>query len=85
VLSEADAKNIGIDTDSRDYTMAVSTANGEARSARITISEIRIGSIVRHDVNAPATRTMECSLLGMSFFRTLSRFEMRGDKLDLVD
>jgi aspartyl protease family protein len=65
--------------------MAVSTANGEARAARITIGEIRIGSIVRHDVTAAVTRTMEGSLLGMSFFRTLSRFEMSGDKLVLVD
>jgi aspartyl protease family protein len=84
-LSEGDAKAAGVDTTSLAYDMIVSTANGEATAARVTIDEIRIGSIVRHNVKAAVTRSMEGSLLGMSFFTTLSRFEMSGDKLVLVD
>ncbi|MBI1209841.1 MAG: TIGR02281 family clan AA aspartic protease [Alphaproteobacteria bacterium] len=84
-LSESDARAAGIDTNGLTYNMIVSTANGEASAARVTIDEIRIGSIVRRNVTTAVTRTMEGSLLGMSFFSTLSRFEMSRDKLVLVD
>jgi aspartyl protease family protein len=85
VLSESDAETAGIDTSNLTYDMFVDTANGQASAARVTIDELRIGSIVRRDVKAAVTRNMEGSLLGMSFFTTLSRFEMSGDKLVLVD
>ncbi len=85
VLSEADAKAAGIDTDSLAYNLMVSTANGEASAARITLDEIRIGSIVRRNVTAAVSRGLAGSLLGMSFFSTLSRFEMSRDELVLAD
>jgi aspartyl protease family protein len=85
VLSESDANTAGIDTSNLTYDMFVDTANGQANAARVTIDELRVGSIVRHGVRAAVTRNMEGSLLGMSFFTTLSRFEMSGDKLVLVD
>ena len=84
-LGEADAKAVGIDTGNLVYDMTVMTANGEARAARITIDEIRIGSIVRRNVKADVSRNMAGSLLGMSFFSTLSRFEMSRDQLVLAD
>jgi aspartyl protease family protein len=84
-LSEADARSAGINTEGLAYNRIVSTANGQVAAARVTIDELRIGSIVRRNVGADISRTMDGSLLGMSFFNTLSRFEMSGDKLVLVD
>ena len=85
VLSEADARAAGVDTDGLAYDLTVSTANGEASAARIKLDEIRIGSIVRRNVTAAVSRGLSGSLLGMSFFSTLSRFEMRRDELVLAD
>ena len=85
VLSEADARAAGIDTDELAFNLTVSTANGEASAARIKLDEVRIGSIVRHNVTAAVSRGLSGSLLGMSFFATLSRFEMSRDELVLAD
>jgi aspartyl protease family protein len=84
-LSEADARLAGIDTNALVYNLIVMTANGEASAAPVTIDEIRIGSIVRRGVRAHVTRNMAGSLLGMSFFSTLSRFQMSRDELVLAD
>ena len=85
VLSEADAQAAGIDTNGLAFDLTVSTANGEASAARIKLDELRIGSIVRHNVTAAVSRGLSGSLLGMSFFSTLSRFEMKHDELVLAD
>ncbi len=85
VLSADDARAAGIDPDGLTYDQMVMTANGETVAARTTISELRIGSIVRRDVRADVARNSGGSLLGMSFFSTLSRFEMSRDELVLAD
>lgn len=85
VLSEADAERAGIDTDQLDYTLVFSTANGQSTAAEVTIDELRIGSIVRRDVRAAVTRGLSGSLLGMSFFNTLSKFAFESDELVLKD
>jgi aspartyl protease family protein len=85
VLSEADAERAGLDLEQLDYTMVVSTANGQAMAASVTLDEIRVGSIVRHDVRAAVTRGLSGSLLGMSFFNTLSKFAIESDELVLKD
>lgn len=85
-LSESDARRAGIDVDSLNYTMIVSTANGETTAAPVTLREVRIGSIVRRDVRAAVSRGLTSgSLLGMSFFNTLSRFTIEADELVLKD
>ena len=85
VLSEADAERAGLDPEGLDYTMVVSTANGQAMAAPVTIDEVRVGSIVRNDVRAAVTRGLSGSLLGMSFFTTLSKFAIESDELVLKD
>ncbi|MBP6013285.1 MAG: TIGR02281 family clan AA aspartic protease [Alphaproteobacteria bacterium] len=84
-LSESDARRAGIDVDQLQYTMIVSTANGDAQAAPVTLREVRVGSIVRRDVKAAVSRGLSGSLLGMSFFNTLSRFTIEADELVLKD
>jgi aspartyl protease family protein len=84
-LSETDAESVGIDVDQLNYTRVVSTANGQALAAPITLDEVRIGSIVRHDVKAMVARGLEGSLLGMSFFNSLSKVAIENEELILRD
>lgn len=84
-LSESDARRAGIDVDQLQYTMTVFTANGDTQAAPVTLREVRVGSIVRHDVKASVSRGLSGSLLGMSFFNTLSRFTIEADELVLKD
>ena len=84
-LSITDAQSAGIDVDQLDFNRVISTANGRAAAANITLDEVRVGSIVRQDVKAMVTRGLASSLLGMSFFSTLSKVQMENDELILRD
>ncbi len=84
-LSITDAQNAGIDVDQLDFNRMISTANGQASAANITLDEVRVGSIVRQDVKAMVTRGLATSLLGMSFFSTLSKVQIENDELILRD
>ncbi len=84
-LSITDAQNAGIDVDQLDFNRMISTANGQAAAANITLDEVRVGSIVRQDVKAMVTRGLATSLLGMSFFSTLSKVQIENDELILRD
>ena len=85
VLSEADAQAAGIDTSGLAFNLTVSTANGEASAARIKLDELRVGSIVRHDVTAAGVARPVRLASRHEFLFTLSRFEMNHDELVLAD
>lgn len=87
VLSYADAERVGLDPASLPFTVPIMTANGTARAAQATASEIRIGEIVRTRVPVlvAAEGRLDRSLLGMNFIGTLSGFDMRGERLILRD
>lgn len=87
VLSEEDARAIGIDISTLSYDTPVSTANGITSAARIRLDNISIGDIRRSQVPAMVARkgAMRGSLLGMTFLSTLGAFEFRGDRLVLTD
>lgn len=85
VLGERDAESVGLDPDGLDYSHSVQTANGQAEAAMVVLDELRVGGIVRHDVRAIVTRGFPGSLLGMSFFNTLSQVSIEADELVLKD
>ena len=82
-LSYEDAERAGILLNDSDFTQSVSTANGIARVAPVTIDRISIGNITVRNVPAAVTERgrLKTSLLGMSFLRRLSRFDMRSGRL----
>jgi aspartyl protease family protein len=84
-LSAEDAERAGIDVDQLEFSRAASTANGVAAVAEVELDEVRAGSIVRRDVRGIVTRGLPCSLLGMSFFSSLSKVAMESDELVLRD
>jgi len=87
VLTIADAEAAGIDTAKLDYRIAVSTANGTGRAARVRLDRIEVGGIARDRVVAFVTEpgSLETSLLGMTFLETLSRYSVTQNALELVD
>ena len=87
VLTEDDARAAGIDVDSLRYTVPVSTANGTGKAAQVTLDEIDVGGIVRKRIRAfvAEREALEQSLLGMSFLRTLSRYAVSANSLELTD
>jgi aspartyl protease family protein len=86
VLSEADAQRIGIDLSRLSYDVSVRTANGTSSAAHTVLDEVQVGGISLRNVDALVAPpgALVTSLLGMSFIGSLTRFELRGDQLVLV-
>ncbi len=82
-----DAVRIGIDPAELRFTRTVLTANGRASAAPLRIPELRLGPIVRTDIEAVVLEEgrLDQSLLGMSFLSTLSSLQMQTDELRLRD
>jgi len=83
-LTKDDARRIGIDLTRLAYNVPYRTANGTSFGARIQLASIKVGDIVFDDVAASvADGDLGQSLLGMSFLRRLSSFEVRGEEMIL--
>jgi aspartyl protease family protein len=86
-LSYDDARTAGIYVRDGDFTHRVSTANGFARVAPITIDRISIGNITVRNVPGAVMEAgkLGTSLLGMSFLARLQRVDMRSGVLVLQE
>jgi aspartyl protease family protein len=86
-LTFEDAEKAGIFLRDIDYTQRVSTANGIARIAPVTLSRVSIGGITVHNVEAAVAEPgkLQISLLGMTFLSRLDRVDMRSGTLLLQD
>ena len=87
VLSYEDAMRLGIDPDNLTFSIDVSTANGRALAAPVTLREVAIGPITRGTVRGMVTEQgrLDQSLLGMSFLETVGSIEITRDELRLKD
>lgn len=84
VLSPADARRVGFNTNSLAFSERYQTANGVAIGAPVTLREFRVGSFSIYD--APATvmaRPIPVSLLGMSVLSRFTGHEVEGNRLVL--
>lgn len=83
VLSPADAARIGIDPAGLAYTGQAMTANGMVRTARVTLSDVRLGPFAEDRLAVWVNEAdMEGSLLGMDYLGRF-RIEMAGDRMVL--
>jgi len=84
-LTYEDAERIGARLSQKDFTVKMSTANGLVAGAPLRIDEIRIAEITVRDVEAVALPKgrLEVSLLGMSFLKRLSGFDIAQGRLNL--
>jgi aspartyl protease family protein len=82
-LTPADARAAGINPASLVFSGKVQTANGTARSAPVTLREVRIGQLSIYDVSAAVLEHLNVSLLGVSLLNRLQGYEMRDGKLTI--
>lgn len=79
------AGSLGIDVNTLDFSMPVTTANGRSTVAPIRLETVQIGSIRVNDVAAAVAHpgSLKSGLLGMSFLDHLSETSFQRDKLVL--
>lgn len=83
-LTRDDAKRLGIDVERLRFDVPYSTANGPSMGARVRLERVTIGDIALDNVaGSVVSGRLEQSLLGMSFLRRLTGFEIHGDVLIL--
>jgi aspartyl protease family protein len=83
VLSQADARRVGIDPDTLVYLGQAQTANGAVQTARVRLADVTLGPW--RDDSLPAWVTqgaLDGSLLGMEYLGKF-RIEIAGNKLVL--
>ncbi len=85
-LSYETAQALGLGQNLR-FSGRSTTANGVARVASTTIAAIRIGGITVKDVQAVVAEPgrMAQNLLGMSFIKQLSAFELKDNTLTMKE
>jgi aspartyl protease family protein len=85
VLSERDARRVGIDPATLTYSGIASTANGIVRTAPVTLDRMTLGGITDGPVQAVINGgAMEESLLGMSYLGLYDRIEISNDTMVLT-
>jgi aspartyl protease family protein len=83
-LTPGDAAAAGLGRSSLSFSASVSTANGVARAAPVTLREVRIGQLALPDVQAMVIENLGLSLLGQSFLKRLDGYEMRDGVLTIT-
>ncbi|MGO8952775.1 MAG: TIGR02281 family clan AA aspartic protease [Rhodomicrobium sp.] len=86
-LSYETAQKLGLAPQNMRFSGRSTTANGVARVASIEIDAIRVGDITVRGVQAVVAEPgrMTQNLLGMSFIKQLSGFELNGNTLTMKD
>jgi aspartyl protease family protein len=85
VLKFEDAQSLGVIYAGDPFDIPVQTANGVGHARRVKLSSVRVGSVQLDDVDAMVAEEgmLARNLLGMSFLRRLSRYEVRDNTLIL--
>ncbi|GLT09892.1 TIGR02281 family clan AA aspartic protease [Sulfitobacter sp. PR48] len=85
VLTQADARRAGVDPDSLKFHGTANTANGEVRTAFVTLDTVTLGAVTDTDVAAVVNAgEMRQSLLGMGYLQRWGRIEITGGELILT-
>ncbi len=81
VLRQSDAEKAGIDVRALAFDTPLKTANGTGYLAAVRLKSVRIGPLAIDDVEALVAKpgTLNENLLGQSFLRLLTSYEVAGD------
>jgi aspartyl protease family protein len=84
MLTEKDARRIGLDLSRLTFNRSYQTANGLVQGAPVTLGEVRIGPIVVRNVRGSVQKSdIGTSLLGMSVLEKLSGYAVANGTLTL--
>ncbi len=82
VLSQQDARRVGLAMDSLNYVLPTNTANGRVYGAGVVLDRVELGGFVDTDVRAMVNGgRMNDSLLGMTYLDRFRSFSVEGDRL----
>jgi aspartyl protease family protein len=83
VLTQQDAKAVGLPLEVLNYTVSIDTANGRTRAAQVTLDRLAVGGLEERSVEALIVQPgqLRTSLLGMSFLNRLQSWQVSGDRL----
>lgn len=83
-LTQEDARKVGISTYNLNYNLTYNTANGQVKAAKTNVSSLVVGPIKLSNVSVSVSQNNGgMSLLGMSFFSQLSKYEVKDGKLTM--
>ncbi len=75
-LTQTDAQRLGVLPAPADYTLQVTTANGQTRAAPVKLASVAVGGAEVQNVDALVIENgLQTSLLGMTYLGRLSQFE----------
>ena len=85
VLTQSDARAVGINVETLRYTTPARSANGLAYTAQTQVQSISVGSITMNNLSVMVAKpgALRESLLGMNFLTRLRSYEFSGDFLTL--
>lgn len=85
VLTADDARRVGIDPASLEFTSSAQTANGTVRLAPVRLSTLSLGPVHAEDVRATVSEgELFTNLLGMDFLNRFRRVTVEGDRMVLT-
>lgn len=75
-LTQTDAQRLGIAPGSLNYSLSVTTANGQTRAAAVKLDSVSVAGAQVQNVDALVIENgLQTSLLGMTYLGRLSQFE----------
>lgn len=85
-INETTAKRLGFSANSLDFRYAINTANGTTKGALVKLDRVEIGSIRVSSVDAMVLKdeALSGTLIGMSFLKQLSSFQVADGSLKLI-
>ncbi|MHC8509875.1 MAG: retropepsin-like aspartic protease family protein [Rhodospirillales bacterium] len=84
VLNRRDARRLGFNPDTLDYSQTFNSANGQGRGAPVRLGRISAGPAEVHDVRATVNKAdMDVSLLGMSFLSHTGGYSVESGVLTI--
>jgi aspartyl protease family protein len=86
-LNESAARNLGYGGNDLRFRYEVTTANGKVKAARVLLKSVEIGTVSVRNVDALVIRdkSLQTTLIGMSFMKKLSSYNAADDQLRLVN
>ncbi|MEM1235641.1 MAG: TIGR02281 family clan AA aspartic protease, partial [Pseudomonadota bacterium] len=85
VLSDADARRVGIDLENLAFFGQAMTANGPVDIARVTLDSVELGEFRDEQVRASVNSgEMNLSLLGMSYLNRFETLQIQDGRLTLI-
>lgn len=86
-LNVSTARSLGLGLVGSDFKHQVNTANGKTSAALVMLDQMNVGSITVRNVEAFVLedKALSSTLIGMSFMSKLKSYQVKGNRLELVN